>query len=194
MRAELYTVAHGGPSHLSVLAWPRGGEWLPDEVQGWRTAGVDVVFSLLTPSEGEELELTEEAALCRRAGMTFIAFPLADRSVPVPEARADPLVAELVGLLTAGEHVAIHCRMGIGRSAMLAAATLIALGQSRSRHWLRWPLRVAVPSLTRPNSASGSSAMPPATSLPERSLSPESGHRHNSPTCRIEVRNVDKEC
>jgi protein-tyrosine phosphatase len=130
MRAELYTVAHGGPGHLSVLARPRGGEWLPDEVQGWRTAGVDVVVSLLTPSEGEELELTEEAALCRRAGMTFIAFPLADRSVPVPEARADPLVAELVGLLTAGAHVAIHCRMGIGRSAMLAAATLIALGQT----------------------------------------------------------------
>ena len=129
MRAELYTVAHGGPGHLSVLARPRGGEWLPDEVQGWLTAGVDVVVSLLTPSECEELELTEEATLCRRAGMTFIAFPLADRSVPVPEARADPLVAELVGLLTAGAHVAMHCRMGIGRSAILAAATLIALGQ-----------------------------------------------------------------
>lgn len=129
MRAELYTVAHGGPGHLSVLARPRGGEWLPDEVQGWLTAGVDVVVSLLTPSECEELELTEEAALCRRAGMTFIAFPLADRSVPVPESGADPLVAELVGLLTAGAHVAMHCRMGIGRSAILAAATLIALGQ-----------------------------------------------------------------
>src|SRR5258708_724596 len=79
MRAELYPVAHGGPGHLSVLARPRGGEWLPDEVQGWLTAGVDVVVSLLTPSECEELELTEEAALCRRAGMTFIAVPLAQR-------------------------------------------------------------------------------------------------------------------
>lgn len=130
MRAELYTVAHGGPGRVSVLARPRGGEWLQDEVQSWRAAGVDVVVSLLTPTECQELELTEEAALCRSAGMTFIACPLADRSVPVPEAGADPLVAELVGLLTAGAHVAVHCRMGIGRSAMLAAATLIALGQT----------------------------------------------------------------
>jgi protein-tyrosine phosphatase len=130
MRAEFYPVAHSGPGHLSVLARPRGGEWLPDEVQGWRTAGVDVVVSLLTPAEYEELDLAEEAALCRRAGMRFIAFPLADRSVPVPEAGADPLVAELVGFLTAGAHVAMHCRMGIGRSAMLAAATLVALGQT----------------------------------------------------------------
>jgi len=130
MRAELYTVAHDGPGRLSVLARPRGGEWLPDEVQGWRAVGVDVVVSLLTPAECAELDLAEEAALCRRAGMTFIAFPLTDRSVPVPEAEADPLVAELVDFLTAGAHVGLHCRMGIGRSAILAAATLIALGQT----------------------------------------------------------------
>jgi hypothetical protein len=97
------------------MARPRGGAWLPDEVQGWRAAGVDVVVALLTPAECEELALDEEAGLCGRTGITFIAFPL---------------VAELVGFLTAGEHVAIHCRMGIGRSAMLAAATLIALGQT----------------------------------------------------------------
>src|SRR5262245_38855561 len=39
MRAEVYTVAHSGSGHLSVLARPRGGEWLPDEAQGWRTTG-----------------------------------------------------------------------------------------------------------------------------------------------------------
>jgi protein-tyrosine phosphatase len=133
MRAELYTIAHLGPGRLSVMARPRGGEWLPDEVQGWRAVGVGVVVSLVTLSECQELDLADEAELCRRAGMEFIAFPLADRSVPVPESGAEHLVEEIVGFLTAGEHVAIHCRMGIGRSAMVAAATLIALGQTPER-------------------------------------------------------------
>jgi protein-tyrosine phosphatase len=130
MRTELYTIARQGPGTLSVMARPRGGEWLPDEVQEWRAAGVGVVVSLLTPAEGQELDLVEEAALCRRAGIEFIAFPLADRSVPEPASSADQLIEELVRKLTAGEHVAIHCRMGIGRSAMMAAATLVALGQT----------------------------------------------------------------
>jgi protein-tyrosine phosphatase len=130
MRAELYTIVRQGPGTLSVMARPRGGEWLSDEVQGWRAAGVSVVVSLLTPAECQELDLVEEAALCRQAGMECIAFPLADRSVPAPASGADLLIEELVGYLTAGEHVAIHCRMGIGRSAMMAAATLIACGQT----------------------------------------------------------------
>src|SRR5262249_35617385 len=130
MRAELYTVAHGGPGHPSVLARPRGGEGPPHPGPAPRAAGGDVGGSPLTPAPTEGHERAEEAALCRRAGLTFIAFPLTDRSVPVPEAGADPLVAELVGFLTAGAHVAMHCRLGIGRSAMLAAATLISLGQT----------------------------------------------------------------
>jgi protein-tyrosine phosphatase len=130
MRAELYTIARQGPGTLGVMARPRGGEWLPDEVQGWRAVGVGVVVSLLTPAECQELDLEEEAALCRQAGMEFIALPLADRSIPEPASGADQLIEQMVGYLTAGEHVAIHCRMGIGRSAMIAAATLVALGQT----------------------------------------------------------------
>ncbi len=173
MRAELYTVAHGGPGHLSVLARPRGGEWLPDEVQGWLTAGVDVVVSLLTPSECEELELTEEATLCRRAGMTFIAFPLADRLCQYRRLALTPS-------LRSWWASSLLARMSLCTVAWGSAAPrysqrppLSPSGRGRSRHWLRWPLRVAVPSPTRPNSASGSSAMLPATSLPERSPSPE---------------------
>jgi len=130
MRAERYTMVRRGPGKLSVMARPRGGEWLPDEIQEWRAVGVSVVVSLLTPAECQELDLVEEAALCRQAGMEFLAFPLADRSVPEPASGADQLIEEMVGYLTAGEHVAIHCRMGIGRSAMMAAATLVAFGQT----------------------------------------------------------------
>ncbi len=35
--------------------------------------------------------------------------------------------------MTEGKHIAIHCRIGIGRSAMIAAATLVALGEAIER-------------------------------------------------------------
>jgi predicted protein tyrosine phosphatase len=127
MRAELYTVEHVGPGTLSVMARPRGGDWLPDEVQAWRDAGVDMVVSLLTPEEREELGLNDEASLCQLANLAFHAFPILDRSAP-QLAEAESLITEIVAALTAGKHVAIHCRMGIGRSAMIAAAVLVTLG------------------------------------------------------------------
>jgi hypothetical protein len=41
---------------LAILARPRGGDWLADEVEGWRDAGLEVVVSLL--SKGEEVEIS----------------------------------------------------------------------------------------------------------------------------------------
>jgi protein-tyrosine phosphatase len=116
---------------LSVMARPRGGDWLPDEVQSWRDAGVDVVVSLLTPDEQVELELDEEASLCQHVDLAFYAFPISDRSVPSQLAEVERLITEIVEALSAGKHVAIHCRMGMGRSAMIAAATLVALGDTQ---------------------------------------------------------------
>lgn len=133
MRAELYTVDYNGPGMLSVMARPRGGDWLPDEVQAWRDAGVDVVVSLLTPEEQMELGLNDEASLCQRATLAFHALPIPDRSVPSQLAAVERLIDEIVEALKAGKHVAIHCRMGIGRSAMIAAATLVALGETLER-------------------------------------------------------------
>ena len=130
MRAELYTVDYDGPGALSIMARPRGGDWLPDEVQAWREAGVDVVVSLLTLEEQYELELDEEASLCQRAHLAFFTFPISDRGLPPQFAAAEQLISEITQALNAGQHVAIHCRFGIGRSAMIAAATLVALGET----------------------------------------------------------------
>jgi hypothetical protein len=44
---------------------PRAGDWLDDEIKGWRTEGVKVVVSLLEKDEISELELVEEAGTCR---------------------------------------------------------------------------------------------------------------------------------
>jgi protein-tyrosine phosphatase len=129
MRAELYTVEYDGAGRLSVMARPRGGDWLPDEVRTWREAGVSMVVSLLTQEEQRELALDDEASVCQRANLAFHAFPIPDRSVP-QFAEVEPLIGEIVEALNAGKHVVIHCRMGIGRSAMIAAAVLAALGET----------------------------------------------------------------
>jgi hypothetical protein len=57
---------------------PRAGEWLRDEINGWRDVGVENVVSLLEASEVRELELANEASYCEAAGIEFISFPMPD--------------------------------------------------------------------------------------------------------------------
>jgi protein-tyrosine phosphatase len=130
MRAELYRIERVDPGALSIMARPRGGDWLAEEIQAWQEAGVDVIVSLLTPTEQTELGLDEEAWLCAQHQLAFWPFPIPDRALPSENAEADRLVEEIVAALYAGKHVAVHCRMGIGRSAMLAAAALVTLGDT----------------------------------------------------------------
>lgn len=130
MRAELHTVERKGPGKVSIMARPQGGEWLADEIGAWRDAGVALVVSLLTPEENAELGLGEEAALCEQAQMGFLAFPIPDRGTPAELAEATRVIDEIVSALRGGKHVALHCRAGIGRSAMMAAAALVTLGET----------------------------------------------------------------
>src|SRR5947209_14527332 len=109
MRAEIYWVATG---RLAVLPRPRGGDWLEDEIQSLKGAGVDVLVSLLTKQEEEELDLIEEANLCAVSGLQFITFAIEDRQVPASGPETLKLVQTLAGLLTEGKAVAVHCRQG----------------------------------------------------------------------------------
>jgi protein-tyrosine phosphatase len=128
MRAELYRIERRDSGALSIMARPRSGDWLIDEIQAWQEAGVDVIVSLLTLEEQTELGLDEEASLCAQHQLVFWSLPIPDRALPGDAAAADRLIEEILATLNAGKHVAVHCRMGIGRSAMLAAAVLVALG------------------------------------------------------------------
>jgi protein-tyrosine phosphatase len=101
---------------------------LEDEARGLRDQGVDVLASLLTPDEVRELDLLGEADACRAAGITFVSHPVPDRGLPVsPEAFRD-VVLSLAAEVGRGSSVAVHCRQGVGRAAMLAAAILAARG------------------------------------------------------------------
>lgn len=127
MRAELYLIPTPAPGRVAILPRPRGGDWLADEVAAWRRAGVDIVLSMLTPDEVADLGLTAEADECRAHGIEFLTLPVPDRGVPALGAAAD-MIARLAGLVAGGKTVAIHCRQGIGRSAIVAAGVLVTLG------------------------------------------------------------------
>jgi len=75
MWTELYWVDGPWPGKLALASRPRGGDWLEEEMAGWRRAGVDTVLSLLTPEEEQELELKREAREGTRDEVRLIADP-----------------------------------------------------------------------------------------------------------------------
>jgi protein-tyrosine phosphatase len=128
MSSEFYRVDGPWPGMLAISARPRGGDWLEDEIKSWRDAGFDVIVSLLTPAEAEEMDLKLEEEYARRRDVEFISFPIVDRSVPESRAATLTLIERLEAELNQGKSINIHCRQGIGRSALIAASLLIARG------------------------------------------------------------------
>ena len=128
MRAELSCIETSWQGRLTILPRPRGGDWLEDEVREWRLAGVDVIVSLLTSDEIADLDLVQEARLCRENGIRYLSFPITDRGVPASRQATLELAKTLETILAAGKTVAVHCRQGIGRSALIAACVLILAG------------------------------------------------------------------
>jgi protein-tyrosine phosphatase len=124
MHPEVFWIDSIGEGRLGIMPRPRGGDWLDGEIEGFAKAGVNVVVSLLTADEVAELSLQDEQRLCGERGIRFISFPIPDRGVPPSSPEAGRTVDMLLGELRAGKDVAIHCRMGIGRSALIAACLL----------------------------------------------------------------------
>jgi protein-tyrosine phosphatase len=113
---------------LAIMARPRAGEWLHDEISGWATEDIDVVVNLLEREEVLELKLEAEGELCSEKGIEFVSFPIHDRGVPASIPKTLELVQRLVAKIEDGQSVAIHCRAGIGRSALIAACVLVCNG------------------------------------------------------------------
>ncbi len=113
---------------LAIVLRPRGGDWLVDEFQGLRGAGIGAIVSLLEPQEAVLMDLSEEAAAAGDAGMRFLSLPILDRSVPNSTAAAIAVAGEIDDELRRGVNVAIHCRQSVGRAGLMAAAVLTASG------------------------------------------------------------------
>ncbi len=128
MRASLYSVQGLPPGKISIMARPRGGDWLLDETKALREAGVDVLASFLTAEEEREFDLSEEAECCDQQGIIFLAFPILDRSVPPFSATTFSFLEQLYVHLSEGKHIVLHCRQGLGRAVLMAAGLLVLAG------------------------------------------------------------------
>jgi protein-tyrosine phosphatase len=128
MTPDLFWIPGSWPGRLAISTRPRGGDWLQDEVRGWRSAGLDVVVSLLEEEEQAQLELTEEGLLAEANGIRFLSFPIRDRGVPSSLQSTRSLLRVMNQSLEQGRNVAVHCRQGIGRSALIAAGAFMAAG------------------------------------------------------------------
>lgn len=166
---ELHWIKELAPLKLAFSPRPRGGEWLAEDIANWRAGGVDTVVSLIEGAEERDLRLEQEPLFCRTYGIEFVSFPIRDRSVPVSPDAVAALVDWILSDLRRGLGVVIHCRIGIGRSSLIAACVLHALGHkydtlfpilSRSRglpvpdtpaqaDWVRHYTRTMTPSAVR---------------------------------------------
>lgn len=120
-----YHIEGPWPGQLSIIARPRGGDWLDAELHALKEAHFDVVLSLLTSEESEELGLTEEAQLSAKHGLEFLSFPIPDLAVPASVTATSEVLNRLLNALRDGKRIAIHCRQGIGRSGLIATSLLV---------------------------------------------------------------------
>jgi protein-tyrosine phosphatase len=133
----LHIIGWPGPGALATMRHPPGGARLPEAMAALARAGARVLVSALCDHEVGRLELTGQPAAAAAAGLALVRFPIPDRGVPEPDAwpAVDRLVDRLAGELRRDRFVVTHCWAGIGRSSLLAGATLVRLGVPPARAW-----------------------------------------------------------
>jgi protein-tyrosine phosphatase len=90
--------------------------------------GIDVLVSMLTEEETDELGLHRESEECEAAAIEFVNLPMLDRSVPLDRDGFLRSVEQLAEMVRAGRFLGVHCRASIGRSSVLAVSVLVRLG------------------------------------------------------------------
>jgi predicted protein tyrosine phosphatase len=131
MQAEMYEIIPCPVGRLAIMPRPRGQEWLKGELASLKSRGVTDLVSMLQPAEEIELRLQSEEQFCAELGIRFHGHPVGDRGIPL-QPGFDNFIASLLPNLTEPGFIAIHCRAGIGRSTVAAAALLCRLGLSAS--------------------------------------------------------------
>jgi hypothetical protein len=71
MKATIYPIKAAAPNRIAIVARPRGGDWLCDELSALSSEGINVLVSMLTEEESNELGLERESEDCGVTGITF---------------------------------------------------------------------------------------------------------------------------
>jgi protein-tyrosine phosphatase len=120
-----------------TAARPRAGHWLCAELHTWKTAGAAHVVSMLTAFEEAELGLLQEADEARQMGLLYTAIPVFDRQTPPSSRRFHTALAPVRTSMRSGRGVVVHCRQGIGRASLAAAALLLDVYDAEDDIWQR---------------------------------------------------------
>lgn len=124
------TLAPGkhGPSYYDPAGWARDLDADLDRLRHHHRA--DVLVSLLEDHEYDLLAIPDLRGRARDAGLEVRHFPIADDSVPPPwkEDAFAELVAGIRRAVDDGRRVVLHCRGGVGRSGLVAAAVATTYG------------------------------------------------------------------
>ena len=129
IQAELFRIDSIGEGYFAIMAHPASTASLTSAISEVAALGFHQVVSLLEPAEADALGLAREAELVTSQSMKFVSFAIPDMGVPVGSEDFVHLVHELFTRIDAGENTLIHCRGGIGRSGLLAAAVLLLDGK-----------------------------------------------------------------
>lgn len=113
---------------LGIMPRPRGGDWLEEEIVKFKKQNIGTWVSLLEQHEINELDLRNQQTLCSKHELEYINFPIVDRSIPEKGSKIDSLIDALYKKTKTGNSVVIHCRMGIGRSSIIAGCILLKAG------------------------------------------------------------------
>ena len=125
---RIYWIEEIDQGKVGIMPRPRGNDWLETEIRKLSMEQVTYVVSLLENQEIHELELEEEASLCEKHGIGLINFPIRDRSTPQDKEAFISLIERLYQLVEKANKIVIHCRMGIGRSSLVAAGIMVRAG------------------------------------------------------------------
>jgi protein-tyrosine phosphatase len=128
-----YKIKGPWPGELAIIPRPRGGDWLDDEISRLRDDGFDIVVSLLTAEEIEELGLIGEREAIKKEGLQYCNYPIPDLGIPSSNKSARELLTRIHRELKDGKKVGLHCRGSIGRSGLIAAGILVLAGVEPSR-------------------------------------------------------------
>jgi protein-tyrosine phosphatase len=124
----LFKIESIGKGFIAIMAYPGREQDAASAFAGLARAGIRQVVSLLEPAEAAALGLDAEAQLVAAESMRFVSFPIPDMGLPASVCAFAGLARDLYRQVDAGDNTLLHCRGGVGRSGLLAAAVLLHCG------------------------------------------------------------------
>jgi ADP-ribosyl-[dinitrogen reductase] hydrolase len=111
----------------------KGRQWdrdLASDVAALKQQDITAVVSLLAQEELQQHGAGDIGSLLDQAQMDWLQFPISDYGIPSAEVtrRWTQTVPQLLQYLQEGQKVVIHCAAGYGRTGMMTAALLVAMG------------------------------------------------------------------